>query len=80
MNVGDVVVPNCEYEVLPRGYHGAIIVNTNPFVLVSVDADKVWACENPYNFYAICQAAPDIVAKAIEAYEKSFKQHLQGNL
>lgn len=82
MNVGDVVVPsditpaqraNGEHKfTLACGsgwYTHAIVVDTDPFVLVSEHGDMRWSTTiDPSRFTALCQAHPDIVNKAMTRY------------
>jgi hypothetical protein len=72
MQVGDVVIP-VGGTVLACGcgrYDCAIVASIEPFALASVDADMLWTCMiQPGDVLALCQAAPDIVARAVQRYE-----------
>lgn len=73
MNVGDVVIP-IGRKLLVAGcgrYECAIVANVEPFALVSVEADMIWTQTiTPDDVLALCPAAPDIVRRAVERYEK----------
>jgi len=72
MKVGDVVIPVGD-AVLACGhgrYDCAIVASVDPFALASVEADMLWTCTIcPGDVLALCQAAPDIVARAVKRYE-----------
>ena len=73
MKVGDVVIPIGQ-KLLVDGcgrYECAIVANVEPFALVSVEADMIWTQTiTPDDVRALCQAAPEIVRRAVERYEK----------
>lgn len=74
MRIGDVVVPspNSNY-VLACGcgwYTHAIVASMDPFVLVSEQGDMRWSATiKPEYFIALCQAHPEITARAIARWE-----------
>lgn len=72
MKVGDVVIP-IGNTVLASGcgrYACAIVASVEPFALVSVEGDMLWTCTiAPTDVQSLCQAAPDIVARAERRYE-----------
>ena len=72
MQVGDVVIPIGD-TVLACGcgyYDCAIVASVEPFALASVEADMLWTRTiRPVDVRALCQAAPDIVARAVKRYE-----------
>ena len=72
MQVGDVVIPVGD-TVLACGcgcYDCASVASVEPFALASVEADMLWTCTiRPEDVMALCQAAPDIVARAVKRYE-----------
>jgi len=72
MQVGDVVIPVGD-TVLACGcgcYDCAIVASVEPFALASVKADMLWTCTiRPGDVLALCQAAPEIVARAVKRYE-----------
>jgi len=64
MKIGDIVVPT--NAVLASGsgrYQLAIVMDLNPFVLVSEDGDMIWTKENIENFESIGTASMDILGK-----------------
>lgn len=72
MKVGDVVIPVGQ-TVLACGcgwYEFAIVASVEPFALASMEADMLWTCTiKPDNVRVLCQAASDIVARAVKRYE-----------
>jgi hypothetical protein len=72
MQVGDVVIP-VGNTVLACGcgrYDCAVVASVEPFALASVEADMLWTCTiRPSDVRALCKAAPDIVARAMNRYE-----------
>ena len=75
MKIGDVVVPEPRSGYVLRSgcswYTHAIVVSLDPFVLVSEWGDMLWrATVRPDLFIALCQAHPEITARALERYEK----------
>ena len=72
MQVGDVVIPVGD-TMLVSGcgrYDCAIVASVEPFALASVAADMLWTCTiAPDDVLALCQAAPDIVDRAVKRYE-----------
>lgn len=75
MQVGNVVIP-VGTMVLGSGferYDFAIVASMNPFALASVEADMLWTCTvRSDDVQALCQAAPEIVARAVKRY-KSYR-------
>ena len=71
MQVGDVVIPIGD-TVLVCGcgsYDCAIVASVEPFALASVEADMLWTCTIlPGDVRALCQAATDVVARAVKRY------------
>lgn len=78
MKVGDVVIPVGD-AVLACGsgrYDCAIVACLAPFVLVSVDADMLWEDDiQPYDVRSLCQAAPEVVAKAVQRWQSRSPSH-----
>lgn len=72
MRVGDVVIPigACRLAYGCGVYQCAIVASVEPFALASVEADMLWTCTiEPDHVMSLCQAAPDIVARAVARYE-----------
>ena len=73
MKIGDVVIPNrLSNVVLSSGcnrYNFAIVVNINPFVMVSEYGDMLWSCQDIFDYVSLCQAHPDIVNVAMTRYK-----------
>ena len=71
MEIGDVVIPNGNYP-LASGcgrYNCAIVANMEPFALVSVEGDMLWAnTVKEHDFTPLCQASYDIIDVAVQRY------------
>lgn len=71
MQIGDVVIPNNDNTVLSCGtgrYPCAIVAETAPFVLVSVDGDMLWKDEHATDYKSLCPAHDVVVARALSRW------------
>ena len=69
MHVGDIVIPSTSDYLSSGQYYFGIVVNTNPFVVVSPDGEMIWYLLNPSHMHTLCPAHPDIFKKAYESYK-----------
>jgi hypothetical protein len=64
LDVGDIVAPISTDNQLASGcerYASAIVINMNPFVLVSEDASMRWGSTQPEQFAAVGKATPELL-------------------
>jgi len=69
LEVGDVVVPSSDQVILHSGcslYSHAIVVQVEPFVLVSEESDMRWSSTvEPTDFVVVGVAKPEVLEKCM---------------
>lgn len=73
MKIGDVVISRKITRPLHSGcfvYSHAIVVQVEPMVLISEEADMRWDCLDRFDLIVLCQAHPDIVKKCMIRFQK----------
>jgi len=69
--VGELVQPKRNNNIVLRcgsmSYPCAVVVQADPFILVSVDADMMWLHHEPQNFEVLCEAvAPAVLERCMQ--------------
>lgn len=71
MEIGEVVVPIDNAPLLRSGswlHDCAIVVSTDPFVIVSPEADMIWYNQKPESFKSLCPVHPEILKTCMVRY------------